>query len=383
MTPFPRDQVVAVQAVVNSGGNVFVTGGAGTGKSRVLQLIKAYLSQVAITLAVTGLAAIQVGGITLDSFFKRRALADNVKVIIIEEVSLLSKAMLEKLDEVLRSITSCQSTMGGMRVIMFGDFYQLPPLGKHRESIVPLPYAFESRVWTQLSFNVVELACQMRCTDDILASIRMGNETATVIRRLSKLTISHAEAQQLDDHVHLFFSKSDADEYNAARLDKLRGVQHTFTATIADAVKRDFANVPLNLSVKFGARVMCIKNDTYTGEPVANGECGIVVDMVQGKLITVNLDDNRVVRFTTKSWYVDHLGKSIRAVTQVPLTLAWGMTINKAQGLTLHKVVAHLTNDMFPGQAYVAISRVKSLNNLRLVGYRPGKRTINAARITL
>jgi ATP-dependent exoDNAse (exonuclease V) alpha subunit len=391
MPSFPREQILAIQAAGKTEDNLFITGSGGTGKSRVLKLVKESIKKKMLIVAVTGLAAIQVEGFTIDSVFKTAGISDlskvtkrhipkdDFEVLIIEEISMVSKQMFEYIDSVLRIKTNINSPMGGIRIIVFGDFYQLPPLGKVDSKLVAQPYAYQSNIWKVLNFRTFELKVSMRCfeQDDIkiLNAIRIGDENPDVIQRLNALTIPSDIADKLVGYVHLFFSKSAANRYNKKMLKDIKLEMHQFKAVINESLKADFSNVPLDLIVKVGARVMCIKNDTYNDILVCNGECGIV-DEIHDSSISVIMDDGRKVLFTDKTWYSYKSGKKIFAITQIPLTLAWGMTINKAQGLTLNKVVAHVTSDMYPGQAYVAISRVRKLNNLRLVNYKPNTNCI-------
>jgi ATP-dependent exoDNAse (exonuclease V) alpha subunit len=391
MPSFPREQILAIQAAGKTEDNLFITGPGGTGKSRVLKLVKEIINKKILIVAVTGLAAIQVEGFTIDSIFKTAGIPDLSKVtkrhipkdefdvLIIEEISMVSKQMFEYIDSVLRIKTNINSPMGGVRIIAFGDFYQLPPLGKVDSKVISQPYAYQSNVWQVLNFKTFELKVSMRCFEEkdikILNAIRIGDENPDVIGRLNALTIPSDIADRLADYVHLFFSKSAASRYNRKMLRNINLEMHQFKAIINESLKTDFSNVPMDLTIKVGARVMCIKNDTYNGILVCNGECGIV-DEIYDSSVSVTMDDGRKVLFTDKTWYSYKSGEKVFAITQIPLTLAWGMTINKAQGLTLNKVVAHLTSDMYPGQAYVAISRVRKLDNLRLVDYKPNNKCI-------
>lgn len=380
-------QKYAIKQCLMTTDNIFVTGPAGTGKSHVMKQVCDKLSRY-VVVAPTGVAASQVDGMTIQSLFKIRGSPSfneyvykyinvDFDVLIIDEISMVDEDLLRIIDYALKKSLNSDKPMGGLRLIAFGDFRQLPPLKLDNDGrIQPCKLVCETNLWNELNFKVCYLHKIMRNKNqidkDVLKLVRAGIENDEVIAKLTSLTITEEQAQSntYNMYIHLFFSNDRMNLYNKKRLDEMSGKLYNFKSNICN---KDYGNVQCLLSIKVGARVMCIKN--LPSFDVFNGNCGYVIN-IENDVVSVRMDNDRIVNFGYETWYCNRSKVYTPVISQIPLKLAWGISIAKSQGMTLDKVVAYFTNNMFPGQAYVAMTRVKCLDNLRIVNYVPSHNSL-------
>ncbi len=384
--------------ILKAGQNVFLTGSAGAGKTYTLNqyidYLKARKVAVAIT-ASTGIAATHMNGMTIhtwagigikdsldtqdlarmyDRKYMREHL-DKVKVLIIDEISMLHAKQLELVNQVLKYFKGNELPFGGIQVVVAGDFFQLPPVGKPSETNRD-KFAFMSAGWLEAKFQICYLTEQHRQNDsrlnDILNEIR-----AEQVSEDSLAQLRHTQHQALDaDITRLFTHNVNVDEINQRHLAALEQPPKSFQAkskgnekllmTLTGAVR-----APEQLVLKVGAKVMFVKNNFELG--YSNGTLGEVTGFVTddefGTLPRVKLRDGEQLVVLPETWSVDNeSGKSLATYQQFPLCLAWAMTVHKSQGMTLQAAEIDLSNTFEKGQGYVALSRLQNLQGLRLLG---------------
>lgn len=381
---------------VASGRNVFITGAAGTGKSVALRaaLSAAPCSKATFLTAPTGLAACALGsgGMTLQAFAgigrgeeaapallervrrSRGALArwKAVGRLVIDEVSMLQGSLLQKLDFIARSLRSADKPFGGVQLVFAGDFHQLPPVTRGEEED---DFAFSAAAWGAAKLSVVILTEPFRQADPsffkMLNAIRVGVLDDATARALTARSSKGSVPASADGILHskLYTHRADVENENALALAALDGeAARTFMAEdtgAPDATSRLNASVPARpaLRLKVGAQVMLLRS-LRSGVGLVNGARGVVASFAADGIPTVRFACGvtaRVerVRFETP-------GGLCRS--QLPLALAWALSVHKAQGMSLERVEVHLAKCFAPGQAYVALSRARSLAGLRVAG---------------
>lgn len=381
-------------SILRTGANVFLTGEPGSGKTHTVNAYIAWLRshdiEPSIT-ASTGIAATHVGGMTLhawsgigiadrmtpellDSITNKEHVAKRLqkaKVLIIDEVSMLSANVLSMVDEVVREVRhEPDLAFGGLQVVLVGDFFQLPPVSRSK-----VEFAFESPVWGKLNPLVCYLTEQHRQDDgqflSVLGAIRAGDWDHT---HVSLITAREAEYDSIEEGVpQLFTHNADVDRINSEQLGKLPGSSKTFamtasgSAALAEALKRGCLS-PETLVLKEGAVVMATKNNPVAG--YANGTLGIVIGFERGtNNPIVETRDGRELTIASAEWAVEEGGKVKAKLTQIPLKLAWAITIHKSQGQSLDAAAMDLSRSFEYGQGYVALSRVRSLAGVHLLGW--------------
>ena len=379
-------------AILKGIGNVFLTGQPGSGKSYLTNQYIDWLLDNGKTFAVTastGIAALNVGGRTLHSFAGLRnddpLTEENVRdilgsshtykryssteVLIIDEISMVSAQLLENIDQLARIARRSDKPFGGMRIVAVGDFYQLQPIKGE--------YCFTGESWKSAEFAFCNITEQHRTNDDafigILTGIREGNLTdeqkRTILSRVNDDVSSLEGVVRLDTH------NKRVDEINDQKLARLEGVPKTYRMEeegndmYFKGLKKSCLS-PEMLVLKVGARVIFTRNDPE--QRWVNGTQGEVTELREGS-VRVNIFSNgEEVNVEYAAW--EHCigygkGRNVLAtVKQVPLRLAWAITIHKSQGMTLDKAVIDVSRVFATGQAYVAISRVRSLEGLFLQG---------------
>ncbi|OGZ11654.1 MAG: hypothetical protein A3D67_00480 [Candidatus Lloydbacteria bacterium RIFCSPHIGHO2_02_FULL_51_22] len=392
--------------ILKLGHNVFLTGAAGSGKTYLLNRYIAHLRAHGVGVAVTastGIAATHLGGQTIHSWSGigiRDALSDDelralvlrsrvarnfkkVKVLVIDEVSMLHAHQLDMVERVLRHTLDFTKPFGGLQVVLCGDFFQLPPVTRDDGSREKT-FAYEGAAWDTGAFAVCYLSEQFRQGDDpllsVLNSIRNGEagEKAKIplrTRYKKDPSFAHASAGRPTSTVfptRLYARNINVDVINGKELAKISGAEkvfrmetHGFRALVETLMKSCLALPELHLKV--GAEVMFVKN-AIDGSYV-NGTRGVVdaftkeggwpvVRTFQGKKITAHPEE----------WRLEDGGTVRASLTQVPLRLAWAITIHKSQGMTLDTAEVDLSDAFEPGMGYVALSRVRTLSGLKLMG---------------
>jgi len=380
--------------MVRSGKNVFFTGGAGTGKSFLIQKIIGVLppDHTFIT-ASTGVAAFQIGGTTLHSFAgigsgtaviskcvelaKRATVAKQwrrCKHLIIDEVSMVDGNFFKRLEHVAREIRNNDKPFGGIQLILTGDFLQLPPVAKGEEE---RRFAFETSAWQRCVQMNIELTQVKRQSDqvlvDILNRLRMGkctDEDSEVLKG-TKANVSREGIVPTKLCTHT----EDVNMINKRELERCEGEEKRFIAIDSDPQLSKFIenSTPVEgvVRLRIGAQVMLLKNlNVSTG--LVNGARGRVESFTtDGNPVVVFLGGNKQ-EIKYDKWTVKSGVGTMLTRTQIPLRLAWAFSIHKSQGMTLDCVEVSLSRVFECGQAYVALSRAKNLRSLRILDFKPG-----------
>ena len=383
-------------AILKSGKNVFLTGSAGTGKTFVLNQYITYLKErkvpVAIT-ASTGIAATHMNGMTIHSWAgigvkdhltranlvsmrSKKYLKDHlekVKVLIIDEVSMLHKNQLNLVDTVLKYFKDNENPFGGIQVVLCGDFFQLPPIGNQGEMSKD-KFAFMSEAWVKANLVVCYLTEQYRQNDNVLNQILNEVRSGEMTEKSFK-TLQQTQINNLDDEkelTQLFTHNYDVDQINKQYLLQLTGTTKRYIAKtkgnkkLVDTLKNAVL-ASEELEFKIGAKVMFVKNDAE--KRYVNGSMGEIVGYSDKGYPRVKLLDGRIITSAPEDWSIqDDNGKTLASYHQIPLRLAWAITVHKSQGMTLDAAVIDLSKTFEKGQGYVALSRLKNLECLKLLG---------------
>ncbi|EKD80688.1 MAG: hypothetical protein ACD_40C00037G0008 [uncultured bacterium] len=388
----------------NSPDSLFITGRAGTGKSTLLSYFKSHTDKNIVILAPTGVAAVNIGGATIHSFFqfkpdvtlekawvlgakaKKPELYRALDAIVIDEISMVRADLLDCVDAFMRRVCGNAHPFGGKRLILFGDLYQLPPVVPHEDSKIfatrySTPFFFSADVISRLALTFLELDHIYRQTDTefiaVLNAIRENTATPTHLALLNtRLNPDYAPPPE-EYVVHLTGTNYDAQAYNTYQLNSLEGESHTFQAISTGAFDRRTEPAPRELVLKLGAQVMLTCNDHQ--KRFINGTVGRVEDIgdVDGSpVISVRLHNRQLIDVGPNSWemfkfnFHPRSGRITTEVagtyTQLPLMLSWGITIHKAQGKTFDRLAIDLPASFAHGQTYVALSRATSLESIIL-----------------
>ena len=384
--------------LLKAGENVFLTGSAGAGKTYTLNQYINYLKARKVTVAITastGIAATHMNGMTIHTWAgigikdvisedelkrmkERKYLKEhleNAQVLIIDEISMLHAKQLNLVNKVLKYFKESEEPFGGIQVIAAGDFFQLPPVGKKEERNRD-KFCFMSDAWVEAKFRVCYLTEQHRqgndYLNDILNAIRAQNISPEHIQALKQ-----TRDQGIGDiFTRLYTHNMDVDSINFKHLNEIDQESRQFDAQCDGNDKlietlKSSVRAPENLTLKKHAKVMFVKNNFDLG--YINGSLGEVIafeeDDEYGVLPKVKLTDGTTLTVEPETWSVDNdEGKTIASFQQIPLRLAWAITIHKSQGMTLETAEINLANTFEKGQGYVALSRLKTLNGLKLLG---------------
>jgi ATP-dependent DNA helicase PIF1 len=392
---FPMTQEQALN-VLKTGANVFLTGEPGSGKTFVINSYISWLNQAGIPVAVTastGIAATHIGGMTIHSW-SGIGVRDNLtaydleqigskeatvkrlkkaKVLVIDEISMLDGKILDGVDRICRSVRQSSEPFGGLQVVFVGDFFQLPPITKNGDA---MRYAFESYAWLEAKTLTCYLSEQHRQEDELflslLKSIRTNDieeEHYTLLQEQKEIGYENIEPTRLYTH------NADVDAVNAEKLKSLSGQTKKFfmsgngSKVLVESLMRNCLSPEL-LELKEEAMVMCTKNNFEAG--YVNGTMGRVVrfDFNDGYPV-IKTPQGREIKIEPVRWEVIEDGKPRAGISQVPLRLAWAITIHKSQGMSLDAAEIDLSKAFVYGQGYVALSRVRSLLGLKLLGMHP------------
>jgi ATP-dependent exoDNAse (exonuclease V) alpha subunit len=383
--------------ILKSGRNVFLTGSAGAGKTYVLNQYIQYLRERNVPVAVTastGIAATHMNGMTihawagigikdqlnrsqLQNMRAKKYLKDKMekaKVLIIDEISMLHKNQLDLVNEVLKFFKNTTAAFGGIQVIFSGDFFQLPPVGKAGETSRD-KFAFMSKAWLDAKLSICYLTEQHRQEDnelnDILNEIRNGEISSTSYELLEGAKSNSLE--EIEDPPKLYSHNRDVSLLNITRIRELEGISKLFQAStkgnpkLLEILKKS-VRAEQTLELKKGAKVMFVKNNYEAG--FINGTLGEVIGFSEGKLPIIKISTGEQLTVVEEEWAIeDDNGKALASYSQIPLRLAWAITIHKSQGMTLEAAEIDLSKSFEKGQGYVALSRLKSLKGLRLLGF--------------
>lgn len=403
-----QDFQKALDLVTDQSKSVFITGKAGTGKSTLLNLIRAQSGKNLVVLAPTGLASLNVNGQTIHSFFrfppqitlrdaeklarerKTSKVLQNLELMIIDEVSMVRADLLDCIDIFLKIIKKSTLPFGGVQTVLIGDLYQLPPVLRYQEQLdfakmYASPYFFASKVVQDLfgtdifgnanQLGLVELKKVYRQSDtdfiDLLNAIRRGQKDEKILQKLNQRVIV---TPQIPNSIILTTTNETSDGINQANLAKIQTKSQVYLGKITGKFNQRDLPTNADLELKINARVMFVKND-LKGKWV-NGTLGYVTGLF-GDHVLVTMDNGKEVEVMSETWEIYQAtfnstqnrleNESIGSFIQIPLKLAWAITIHKSQGQTFDKVILDLKHRAFSaGQTYVALSRCRTFEGLYL-----------------
>jgi DNA-binding NarL/FixJ family response regulator len=411
---------IAAKFINYTSRHIFLTGKAGTGKTTFLRNLIELTHKKAVIAAPTGIAAINAAGVTIHSLFQlpfgtylpkqptaahpnqqyntprsivrhlqmtstKRRIFQDLELLIIDEVSMLRADLLDAIDMVLRYIRKNNTSFGGVQVLFIGDLHQLPPVVKSNEwqllgEFYNSVYFFDAHALQQSPPVYIELEKIYRQADSVfinlLNNLRNNEITADDVTLLEQYYREGFAPAKEDKYITLTTHNQRADALNKKSLDDLDGVSYLFQATIEDEFSESSFPAERILELKLGAQIMFIKNDQSGDRRFFNGKIATVINL-KSDLIEVETEGEReriiLEKYTWKNIrYTNHkvtneieeevIGKFI----QYPIKLAWAITVHKSQGLTFDKAIIDIGNAFAPGQIYVALSRLRSLDGLVL-----------------
>lgn len=380
--------------ILKMGHNVFLTGAAGSGKTYVLNQYISYLKNKHVGVAVTastGIAATHIGGVTIHSWsgtgirekmsngditkllkksYLRKHFLHN-DVLVIDEVSMLHARQLDLVNRLCQTFREDFRPFGGLQVVLCGDFFQLPPVAKNGEvsRMVML-----SDIWREMNLKVCYLHEQYRQNDthffNILNEIRANNVSDASCQLLHSRV--DADLSSRIAPTKIYAHNVDVDAINRCELEKIDETAFCYSMkergnpNLAEALKKGCLS-PETLLLKVGAKVMFVKNNFEKG--VVNGTIGEVIGWDDDRFPIVKIFSGEKVVVLPETWVIEEDGEVKADIRQIPLRLAWAITVHKSQGLSLDVAEVDLSRAFTPGMGYVALSRVRSLQGLSLKGF--------------
>ena len=409
----------AWEFVEHTGTSIFLTGKAGTGKTTFLKSVVEKSKKRLVVVAPTGVAAINARGVTIHSFFQlpfspyipntivkreygvskeKRNIIKTLDLLIIDEISMVRSDLLDAIDSVLRRFKNPTKPFGGVQLLMIGDLQQLTPVVTDEDAHMlkphySTPYFFGSHALAQIPYVTIALKHVYRQQDDaflnILNHVREGRPTAEDMQRLNARYDPNFRPEE--DYIRLTTHNAMADNYNDSQLAQLATPSYNFKAEIRGTFPEYSYPTSEILTLKAGAQVMFVKNDSSPLRQYYNGRIGRV-KRIDKEQITVHCPgDNFDITVTPQEWentrYV--INKETKEIEpevqgvfrQYPLRLAWAITIHKSQGLTFEHAIIDAEMSFAPGQVYVALSRCKTLEGLVLASRIDEKAIINDRRV--
>lgn len=387
--------------ILKMGANVFLTGPAGSGKTFVLNQYINYLKDSNVSVAITastGIAATHLGGVTIHSWsglgikdylteydienllekeylFNRHK---KTKVLIIDEISMLSANQLSMIEYICRAFKGNEKVFGGMQIVFCGDFFQLPPISKGENES---GFAFTSPVWESLNINICYLSENHRHKESDYLSLlnKIRNNKADLSVR-DFLTGKKKSKSLVGEITKLFTHNADVDRINSEYLSKIKSDTNIFkmSSTGKDFLVENMKKsclAPEILELKVGAKVMFVKNNYDLG--FVNGTLGEVKGFNSFGEPLVRKVDGKTISVSPATWQIEEDGKVKASISQIPLRLAWAITVHKSQGMSLDQVELDLSSAFVEGQGYVALSRVRSINGLYVVGFNEKSLLVN------
>ena len=397
----------AWQAIANTNVSLFLTGKAGTGKTTFLRRLREQLPKRVVVCASTGIAAINAQGVTLHSMFQlpfapyipettfnnnhRRftfpkqkiRLLRSIDVLVIDEVSMVRADVLDAVDSVLRRYRHRYKPFGGVQLLLIGDLQQLAPVVRTEEwdllkAHYETPYFFSSKALQQLNYYTIELKKVYRQSDpvflELLNKVRENRIDTQTLAHLNSRHIPNFNPPKEEGYIRLTSHNRQADAINQRELEALAAKEHYFEAKIEGEFPEMSFPTDKVLVLKQGAQVMFVKNDRE--KRFYNGMIGTITGIDDGGITIVPTDAGVEIKVTPDVWqnckYVldeetkEISEKVIGTFTQVPLRLAWAITIHKSQGLTFERAIINANQAFAAGQTYVALSRCKTFEGLIL-----------------
>lgn len=404
--------------------SIFLTGKAGTGKTTLLREIIMTTHKNAMVVAPTGIAALNAGGVTIHSLFQlplggfipvqdeiasvsdyvkfesrdslrkhffkmnksRRSLFRNLELLIIDEVSMLRADLLDAMDFVLQSIRKNSQVFGGVQVLFIGDLLQLPPVVKNQEWDVLRKYYsgkffFHAHAIQKYPPLYIELTKIYRQSDDtfisILNNLRNNTISSEDLKCLNQFINKDFDLKANKGYITLTTHNAKADNLNSESLAELSSKKHIYPAEITGDFPEKIFPLEQNLELKVGAQIMFVKNDLSPEKRFFNGKTGVVKFLNDSEMLIEFPEEGRTIEVEKYEWKnirytVNESTKEIEeelfgTFVQYPVKLAWAITVHKSQGLTFDKAALDVSDVFMPGQAYVALSRLRSLKGLVLL----------------
>jgi len=404
--------------------SIFLTGKAGTGKTTLLREIIQSTHKNTVVVAPTGIAALNAGGVTIHSMFQlpfagfipefntpeqfsggvnfetkstlvrhfrmngiKKAVIQNMELLIIDEVSMLRADLLDAIDFTMRSIRKKNDQpFGGVQVLFIGDLLQLPPVIRNEEWETLRKYYngkffFHSHVMQQYPPLYIELSKIFRQTDDkfinILNNLRNNRIDAEDIKSLNEFVKPNFDLKENKGYITLTTHNHKADSMNGQSLQDLEGKLVTFQPEIIGDFPEKIFPVEQSLQLKIGAQVMFVKNDLSQEKNYFNGKMGVIKSLSEREILVHFPEERKTIEVERYEWkniryFIDPNTKEVDeevlgTFTHYPLKLAWAITVHKSQGLTFDKAAIDVSQVFMPGQAYVALSRLRSLEGLILL----------------
>ena len=378
--------------ILKSGYNTFLTGPPGSGKTFLVNKYIEYLRKNNISVSITastGIAATHMGGVTLHSWSGlgiREELDDqearricekgylrkrikNTNVLIIDEISMIKASQFEAVNKICQYAKRNLRPFGGIQVVCSGDFFQLPPVEKEGKEI---KFVNESDVWKKMEMKVCYLDEQHRTKDKKLHKILNYIRESKAEESKKLLFDAHKKAKDLKRVLtKLYTHNIDVDSINYSELDKINGKEYYYQMTmrgnpvVAEILKKSCL-APERLVLKEGAHVMFIKNNFDAG--YVNGTQGKVIGFGAGDLPIVKTQEGEKITVKYADWSIEEDNLIVAGISQMPLRLAWAITVHKSQGMNLDSAEIDLSKCFLEGMGYVALSRLRSLKGLRLMG---------------
>jgi ATP-dependent exoDNAse (exonuclease V) alpha subunit len=407
MLDIPEEKHIILNAI-RAKNNVCVTGAAGTGKSFLLKMIKDHFPHVHIT-ASTGVASVNIGGVTIHSWAgignasmpaeeiarfinsgpgtKIRRQIKKAKLLAIDEISMISASVFDLINQVFQLVRQNELPFGGIQLVVLGDFFQLPPVSKDNQA----EFCFASDAWIYSEFKIFELTEIFRQSDirfiQLLNNIRhaaLNDDDLALLSSRENLPIPTEYNPTI-----LVTHNYQADQINFDRLQALK-TDESYSFKMSESGKDSSINflkknclAPAELHLKLGAQVMMLKNSLQK-QGIINGSIGIIIGFSKtDKLPKIKFSNGETCIIGPEEWSVEVFDETkqekeiIAKIKQIPLILAWAITIHKSQGMTLDSALCNLSNVFAEGQAYVALSRVRSLDGLYLQGFKPSSLKVN------
>ncbi|MFD0766938.1 HRDC domain-containing protein [Mucilaginibacter lutimaris] len=383
---------------------VFLTGKAGTGKTTFLQNLRQTSQKKLAVVAPTGVASINAGGMTIHSFFQlgfgpiipsgterpeihfnteKKDLLANLELLVIDEVSMVRPDVLDQIDLILRNIKGSQHPFGGVQLLLIGDLSQLSPIIKDDEWAIlrpyyNTPYFFSSRVMQKAPYVRIELNHVFRQKEqafvDILNEVRNNTISPESLDILNGRHVPGFKPTANEPYITLTTHNSIAQKINSEYLEALNAREVEYTATISGDFPRDAYPTDVSLKLKIGAQVMFVKNDTSAEKLYYNGKIGTVTNLDEQTVYVQCGTDTKEIAVEALEWTNikyqmegDEINETNSgSFAQIPLKLAWSITIHKSQGLSFDKAIIDVSESFAHGQAYVALSRCRSLAGMVL-----------------